>query len=822
MKQSKQNRVSIHLPWVDIYRGLAIFLIVVGHSWSPFAGFIYLFHVPAFFFISGLTSNFTKYRPLEFVVRRARSLLLPYFGFNLAFILFHAGIKVVGAESIFFSVAARSQYAFITALNGLFSFSVSEELGGATWFLMVLFSAQVFSYFLIKQKAIESWQKFWLILGGLLFISHFLFTKRWSVAYNWDLVPISTIFILIAYRYGKLLEKISVRWYLPLASLAFGVLWYFNRLGTAVIDFPSRSFHSLPVVVLTSLSGIVLLYILAKWFSWRPRLSALLTLLGVNSLWILGFHFAGFKLFHLTGYLLGWLPILAPQSLIPAPGNSYWLGISVFGILFSLVILWGWKQIPRLIKMRKNFSLRQLQIPLLLAVTVISNLWVISKNNFFYADDFGYMWLSKIQTVSSFLRLIPHQMYNDRPVGQFFIFCLIQIFQNNYQLIHAVLLGVHVVSVLLLFWLLQLARKKWQLPYPYFPLVAAMIFGAWPKSVFAVQWLSASFDLIAAPLLLLFLILIFQLRRSKKIGLSMLGIVIYGLMLRTKEVLLLVPLIPILFSQQLISFKQIIRKRNAASITVMITFFLMLLYAARLFFLAYSTKYMGFAGDSPYAVSLNPLSLLSNLGKYLLLLFNISDMSQTFQSLPAKSWLVGIGGLLIVMTFLILRSRHRKFLSAFLLAAVLLLVPVLPLKNMAHKLYLYLPMLGVAPVISLLICEYLPQKKAKPEYVVLMFVVGLLYVNLLYKPVVAERNWWKSVGAENQQAYQALSQTKISDKIHEVKLVNFPISSIYHFGNGDVIRYQFNRADLTISEVDRVATTSAGESTFIIKSGRND
>ena len=49
------------VDWVDIFKGIVIILMVIGHSTSPWVGWIYLFHMPAFIFSSGYTVNIKKY-----------------------------------------------------------------------------------------------------------------------------------------------------------------------------------------------------------------------------------------------------------------------------------------------------------------------------------------------------------------------------------------------------------------------------------------------------------------------------------------------------------------------------------------------------------------------------------------------------------------------------------------------------------------------------------------------------------------------------------------------------------------------------------------
>ena len=47
----KKNRIS----WCDIYKGIVIILVVVGHATGKFNQYIYQFHMAAFFLILGYT-----------------------------------------------------------------------------------------------------------------------------------------------------------------------------------------------------------------------------------------------------------------------------------------------------------------------------------------------------------------------------------------------------------------------------------------------------------------------------------------------------------------------------------------------------------------------------------------------------------------------------------------------------------------------------------------------------------------------------------------------------------------------------------------------
>lgn len=129
------------LEFVDYLKGLCICLIVVGHSLSGDSlalRAIYLFHVPAFFFVSGYLF---KGRPFSKSLKRnARALLLPYAVATLIVSLKFSvdvfrGAEIVGLERFLLSfifVGPRIDFAGFTDLQV-----------GPVWFLLALFWAKV-------------------------------------------------------------------------------------------------------------------------------------------------------------------------------------------------------------------------------------------------------------------------------------------------------------------------------------------------------------------------------------------------------------------------------------------------------------------------------------------------------------------------------------------------------------------------------------------------------------------------------------------------------------------------------------------------------
>jgi fucose 4-O-acetylase-like acetyltransferase len=130
--------------WVDCCKGICIVLVVYGHIeggvqaarvitddsiFAAIRDWVYLFHIPAFFFLSGLFAQKTCDRPLfEFLRNRARVLLYPYL--------------------VWTAVVLASQFAMSSMVNTPPSFSRAleclwEPYGVGLWFLYALFLASV-------------------------------------------------------------------------------------------------------------------------------------------------------------------------------------------------------------------------------------------------------------------------------------------------------------------------------------------------------------------------------------------------------------------------------------------------------------------------------------------------------------------------------------------------------------------------------------------------------------------------------------------------------------------------------------------------------
>lgn len=113
---------SGRISWIDICKGLGIILVIYGHALysENYRYLIYAFHMPLFFFLSGLTFRYQKYKHTGYLIKKsARQILLPYLIFalisylvwivhnavDLPGLLFHlSGIIYGNSSSLFFNI----------------------------------------------------------------------------------------------------------------------------------------------------------------------------------------------------------------------------------------------------------------------------------------------------------------------------------------------------------------------------------------------------------------------------------------------------------------------------------------------------------------------------------------------------------------------------------------------------------------------------------------------------------------------------------------------------------------------------------------------
>lgn len=149
----------MRLHWIDALKGFGIMLVVFAHHSLPVAldTYIYSFHMPLFFFISGFLFDFGKYAgsALEFVKGRFRSLIVPYFCFALITCLFYFLLDELytpGVPSIKFfeHIIFLENSIFHGTYHILYALGPMISYNPPLWFLSCLFVTEILFYGLAK------------------------------------------------------------------------------------------------------------------------------------------------------------------------------------------------------------------------------------------------------------------------------------------------------------------------------------------------------------------------------------------------------------------------------------------------------------------------------------------------------------------------------------------------------------------------------------------------------------------------------------------------------------------------------------------------
>jgi fucose 4-O-acetylase-like acetyltransferase len=318
--------------YVDMAKGIGIILVVMGHNdfslVSPFAHkLIYSFHMPMFFFMSGMF--FKPDVPFwDFLRNRFHRILKPFL--TILLLIYFSSLSF---SKISLIMASRR---LIKAMYGSGYYIDWVQL----WFLPHLFAVSIFAYFFFKTTkrmhsipvrgiillviytvGVLSMKMFWpfgLSLGGKTL-------TLYGLPYGLDMVAVSGFFFILGYELNKIRKDAffgNILTFLISGIFLLFLVWYFP----ARIDFNTRQFDSLIINTLEALIGILFIVALSRQIERVRWISSALSYVGQASLIVLLFQvpiqdFWGQKLFAITNNL----------------NFSYWMSFAA-GVIGPLLI----------------------------------------------------------------------------------------------------------------------------------------------------------------------------------------------------------------------------------------------------------------------------------------------------------------------------------------------------------------------------------------------------------------------------------------------------------------------------------------------------
>ena len=320
------------LSYIDIAKGFGIILVVIGHISSIpviIRSFIYQFHMPLFFILSGFFYK-EKYddNPKPFVYSKIKTLYFSYVKYSIILLLSFCIISffVLGTTFYSFLGFAKVILFIILGIGG-------APLGGILWFLRSLLLVSllfVFMRFLLKKINIDNKKKdilLFIAVSGCLIIGF-----RTHIQYcNISTSLVALFFYYVGYLYKKYNNIIKMNEWI--AFVCFAVVLFSSFVNNIDMVFNSYSYKSL--FILSSLCGTYFILYICKSikYKWGG-----VEYIGRNSLIIMAFHFFAFKLVNLIFIVVYKLPLSKINDLTIQKIFFGWIVYLLAGIAIPLFL----------------------------------------------------------------------------------------------------------------------------------------------------------------------------------------------------------------------------------------------------------------------------------------------------------------------------------------------------------------------------------------------------------------------------------------------------------------------------------------------------
>lgn len=816
MKQQK-NR----LLWVDIYKGILIVLMVLGHTKSPLLKYIYAFHMAAFFFISGYTTDYDRYNLFEYIKRKFKTLVIPFFSVNTAFFIGLIILEKIGYYDIFFSYPVS-----FNSIKELYLYFWTSPLGGATWFLMVLFLSSIACKFMNeiigeKYKQYKEYIKV-LISFGLSILSYLLlFYCNISLPYYLDMVPLAMLFISLGNLASAKYKGIKTIYKYLISITTILVYFWYTIFDYSHVEWVSKTFPNLFILIMISIGGILLLYYLSMITIKinNKYLIKTFNYLGQNTIAIVLYHFLAFKIIYIFLYLLNIVPLkqLSKDCLIE---KTIVLSTvtTIVAIVLSIIINKMVNKVVQIVKSidyKKLLSKKSLVFIGLFILTFFFNRWTFKSD--FVFDDWNNLVTLPYQHFNEIFSILPNNVYCSRPGGWVVVKLILIIFKLNYAGHAFSMMFIHCINGVLLYLVANKMLNKNKDKY-LISLIASLIFLLYPISTFASIWEAGMFDLFGCTLTLLCMLIYLNIRKKengpKKSLLIILMIIIYYISLRTKEMFILLPLVLVCYELfdsikiktnmrdtfKSINIKKII-KNNKYLIVMCI---LMLSYFILSRYLSTSSTSTDDITDI-YYYTFNPIVLLINLFKYICVYFSknslvYGDVVNIIKYDNYYKMTVLLGCLITIIYSISKLIKNEKLPIIFIIGFVFIIAPVLPMRNMHHVLYLYCPSVFLSLLIAYISVNIFKYIKNYEIKLIILVLTILTCVNLSGS-VKFFRNWWIETAKTDSDTYDYFVKIKKKypnkKKIYVINVPTGDYTSFYN-GNGYIVKVAFDNPKLKV------------------------
>lgn len=267
------------LKWIDVLKGIGIIAVVAGHVFDGFfSKFIFTFHMPLFFFVSGFLFKI-RYDEKIYFISKFKHFLIPYFSFlvllyvpSACLQIYHAGFD---SDEVLKAIA-----------RGLIGGRDLAGLQGVFWFVTCLFIVQQ----LVNALAVRFSMRW---IGGLMLV-FLVGAYANSILLPWLWLPWNANVVLMAaplFYFGWLAKAKNLEIPTVLSVVGVSISVGLLLLGVDSSIDMKHSIYGIPVLaILSALCAIQLLVNLSKKISEFKFLSSFFGVFGDASMMIMYCH----------------------------------------------------------------------------------------------------------------------------------------------------------------------------------------------------------------------------------------------------------------------------------------------------------------------------------------------------------------------------------------------------------------------------------------------------------------------------------------------------------------------------------------------------
>lgn len=328
---------------IDIAKAIGIIMVVWAHAGGPFSSYINQFHMPFFFFLSGILFHMPDdYK--EYVLRKIKTLLIPFWKWNFLLLLPFWLLYFWGK----WEIRVLRQYAVEIGIT------VNKvPMLGATWFLPALFwTCVIFAGVkkVLEKINIKNCLKdvFLLLYGGISCCVGMYCNFPYRISRN----LVCSLFFVLGYLYSKYVRRLEKNQIVvDFFACSMGVIYWgiasHNKTDLGGNEYKWK-FLFVIGAVMASYAVLIFSRRIASIRVWE-RVIKHLRYLGKNTMPIVIWHFVFFRIAIVLQIITMEAPLGAVTSFPIYYGKSgWWIIYIVCGIYGSLV----WNKVLETLKIK--------------------------------------------------------------------------------------------------------------------------------------------------------------------------------------------------------------------------------------------------------------------------------------------------------------------------------------------------------------------------------------------------------------------------------------------------------------------------------------